>query len=47
MVFAHTIVDAPNHGAISRAAAISAPRVAAPTVKTSSGRYRPWPGAAV
>src|SRR3954468_7263453 len=36
MVFAHTTVDAPKNGAISRAAAISAPRVAIPTAKTSS-----------
>src|SRR3954451_23634547 len=31
MVFAHTIVEAPNQGASRRAAAISAPREAAPT----------------
>ena len=35
-MFAHTIVEAPKNGAISRAAAISAPSVAMPTVKTSS-----------
>src|SRR5918995_905357 len=34
IVFAHTIVDAPKKGAMSRAAAISAPRVETPTVKT-------------
>jgi hypothetical protein len=42
-VFAHTIVEAPKKGAISRAAAISPPSVAMPTVKTSSssgGRVR-------
>src|SRR5215210_480358 len=36
MVFAHTIVEAPKNGAISRAAAISAPSVEAPTTNTSS-----------
>jgi hypothetical protein len=36
IVFAHTIVEAPKNGAISRAAAISAPSVAVPTLKTSS-----------
>jgi hypothetical protein len=35
-VLAHPIVDAPKNGAISRAAAISAPSVAEPTAKTSS-----------
>ena len=42
-MFAHTIVDAPKNGAISRAAAISAPSVEEPTTKTSSssgGRAR-------
>src|SRR5215207_9062653 len=38
IVFAHTIVDAPKNGAISRAAAISAPSVEVPTTKTSSSR---------
>ena len=37
-MFAHTIVDAPKKGAISRAAAISAPSDAAPTTNTSSPR---------
>ena len=54
-MFAHTIVEAPKNGAIRRAAAISAPSVAMPTVKTSSssgGSLRPAageaaPGAAV
>src|SRR5215210_6520529 len=44
MVLAHTIVEAPKNGAISRAAAISAPSVEAPTTKTSSssgGSARP------
>src|SRR3954470_7931687 len=36
MVFAHTIVEAPKYGASRRAAAISAPRLAAPTTKTTS-----------
>src|SRR4051794_22757869 len=36
MVLAHTIVEAPKNGAISRAAAISAPSVDAPTTKTRS-----------
>src|SRR3954454_19198313 len=36
MVFAHTIVEAPKKGAISRAAAISAPSVEDPTTNTSS-----------
>src|SRR3954464_5386107 len=36
MVLAHTMVEAPKNGAISRAAAISAPSVEAPTTKTSS-----------
>src|SRR5919106_290874 len=47
IVFAHTIVDAPKNGAISRAAAISAPSVALPTTKTSSssgGSVRPAAG---
>src|SRR3954447_10962605 len=35
MVLAHTMVLAPNHGASSRAAAISAPRLAMPTQKTT------------
>ena len=35
IVFAHTIVEAPKNGAISRAAAISAPSEAAPTTNTS------------
>ena len=42
-MFAHTIVDAPKNGAISRAAAISAPSEAAPTTNTSrpsGGRSR-------
>ena len=42
-MFAHTIVEAPKNGAISLAAAISAPREAAPTTKTSrpsGGRSR-------
>jgi hypothetical protein len=34
-VFAQTIVDAPKYGDIRRAAAISAPRLAIPTTKTS------------
>ena len=38
IVLAQTIVDAPKNGAISRAAAISAPRVDTPTEKTT--RYR-------
>jgi hypothetical protein len=33
-VFAQTIVEAPKNGAIKRATAISAPRLAAPTTKT-------------
>ena len=37
-MFAHTIVESPKNGAISRAAAISAPRVELPTTKTSSSR---------
>ena len=43
IVFAHTIVEAPKNGAISRAAAISAPSEAAPTTNTSrpsGGRSR-------
>lgn len=36
MVLAQTIVDAPNQGARRRAAAISAPRLAAPTTKTTA-----------
>src|ERR1700710_764875 len=55
MVFAHTMVLAPNHGASSLAAAISAPRLAMPTQNTtisSSGArlvvtretYRPYLG---
>jgi hypothetical protein len=41
-VFAQTIVEAPNQGASRRAAAISAPRLDAPTTKTriSSGITR-------
>ena len=35
-MLAHTIVEAPKNGAISRAAAISAPSVEMPTTKTSS-----------
>src|SRR5215204_1982899 len=34
MVFAQTIVEAPKNGAMSLAAAISAPRVDTPTVNT-------------
>jgi hypothetical protein len=34
-VFAQTIVEAPKNGAISLAAAISAPRLAMPTTATS------------
>ena len=48
-MFAHTIVEAPKNGAISRAAAISAPSVAMPTLKTSSssgGRVRRAAGGA-
>src|SRR3954447_6728582 len=43
IVFAHTIVDAPKNGAISRAAAISEPSDAVPVTNTSSssgGRRR-------
>src|SRR6476469_10198440 len=40
MVLAHTIVDAPNHGASSRAAAISAPSEEAPTTAASSSMGR-------
>src|SRR4051794_33758616 len=58
MVLAQTMVLAPNHGASSRAAAISAPRLAMPTQNTtisSSGArlvvtretYRPCHGATV
>src|SRR4030095_11079650 len=36
IVFAHTIVEAPKYGARRRASAISAPRLAAPTTKTTS-----------
>src|ERR687893_2162219 len=36
IVFAQTIVEAPKNGAISRAAAISAPSVDVPTTNTSS-----------
>ena len=39
-MFAHTIVLAPNHGAINLAAAISAPSAPAPTVNTSSSSER-------
>ncbi len=39
-MFAHTIVLAPNHGAISLAAAISAPSAPAPTVNTSNSSER-------
>ena len=47
MVFAQTIVEAPNHGASSRAAAISAPSEAAPTTAATSwtrrvGTRRGW-----
>src|SRR5215203_2785882 len=38
IVFAHTIVESPKNGAISRAAAISAPSVEVPTTNTSSSR---------
>ena len=41
IVFAQTIVEAPKNGASRRAAAISAPRLAAPTTKTTS-----WMGGA-
>jgi hypothetical protein len=34
IVFAQMIVEAPKNGAISRAAAISVPRLAVPTTKT-------------
>jgi hypothetical protein len=37
-VFAHTVVEAPKYGASSRAAAISLPRLAAPTTKTTTVR---------
>src|SRR4051812_49855787 len=49
MVLAHTIVEAPKNGAISRAAAISAPSVEAPTTKTraSSGGSAPRRGGSV
>src|SRR3954454_17272305 len=40
MVLAHTIVEAPNHGASSRAAAISAPRDAAPTTAARTSMRR-------
>src|SRR5215217_5523560 len=40
IVLAQTIVEAPKNGATSRAAAISAPRLAAPTTKTRRWRYR-------
>src|SRR3712207_886866 len=40
MVLAQTIVDAPKNGAMSRAAAISAPRVETPTTKTSTRSRR-------
>ena len=40
IVFAQTIVDAPNHGASSRAAAISAPSDAAPTTAARSSMRR-------
>src|SRR3954452_8693780 len=36
IVFAHTTVDAPKYGASRRAAAISLPRLAAPTTKTTT-----------
>src|ERR671910_689908 len=38
IVFAHTIVESPKNGAISLAAAISAPSVEVPTTNTSSSR---------
>ena len=37
-MFAHTIVESPKNGAISLAAAISAPSVEVPTTNTSSSR---------
>jgi hypothetical protein len=40
MVLAQMIVDAPNHGAIRRAAAISAPSDAAPTTAATSWMRR-------
>src|SRR4051795_5017439 len=40
MVLAQTIVDVPNQGARSRAAAISAPRLAAPTTKATAWTVR-------
>ena len=40
MVLAHTIVEAPNHGASSRAAAISAPSDAAPTTAARTSMRR-------
>jgi hypothetical protein len=40
MVFAQMIVEAPNHGASSRAAAISEPSDAAPTTKATSWTRR-------
>src|SRR4029079_17503698 len=40
MVLAHTIVEAPNHGASSRAAAISAPSDAAPTTAAMTSMRR-------
>src|SRR3954468_10970860 len=40
MVLAHTIVGGPNHGASSRAAAISAPRDAAPTTAARTSMRR-------
>ncbi len=39
-MLAHTIVLAPNHGAINLAAAISAPSAPAPTVNTSTSSER-------
>src|SRR3954451_135728 len=49
IVLAQTIVLAPKNGAISRAAAISAPSDARPVTKTSSprGGRRPAPGSVV
>jgi hypothetical protein len=40
IVFAHTIVEAPNHGARRRVAAISAPSEAAPTTAARTSMRR-------
>ena len=40
MVFAHTMVEAPNHGASRRAAAISAPSEEAPTTAAMASMRR-------